>query len=330
MTAASGDTALVTGGCGLLGSAVVRQLAARGMRVVVVDSAVPGSGYHPLNLDGVGGSLTVHRSDVRDAAAMERLAAGATMVMHLAGLTSHAASMADPLADLDVNVRGTLSMLEACRKACPAAAFVFASTRQVYGRPDRLPVAESHPVRPPDVNAINKVAAEQYCALYHRIHGLRTCVLRLTNVYGPGLRIVDAKQMFLGIWLRNALEGRPIQVFGDGAQRRDLLYVDDAAEAVVAATRAEAAGGLFNVGRDDTVSLQQLAQQVSALAGGTPIVNVPFPAERKAIDIGDYATDGTSIRRVLGWFPRTALADGLAACLAHYRRHLRTYIEGAS
>ena len=236
--------------------------------------------------------------------------------------------MTDPTTDLQINAAAQLSILEACRKVNPAIRIVFASTRQIYGKPDYLPVDEKHPIRPVDVNGINKLAGEWYHLLYNKVHGIRACVLRLTNTYGPGMRVKDARQTFLGIWIRQLLEGQPIKVFGDGLQLRDFNYVDDCVQALLDAGSSEAAlGQVYNLGSAEVVNLKDLAAMLVPMAAGGRWELVPFPPERKAIDIGDYYSDFALAQRDLGWTPRVGLMEGLRRTVAFYREHGTHYWE---
>ena len=322
---------LVTGGCGFIGSALVRRLIADGCEVRVLDVWLPGGGAHARNLAGIAGGVTIVRGDVRDPAVLGPLVRGVDAVLHCAAQTSHAGSMEDPRGDMDVNVIGSVVLLEAVRQHAADAKVVFTSTRQVYGRPTYLPVDENHPTNPPDVNAVSKIAVEQLCALYSAVHGIDVAVLRLTNVYGPGMRIRDARQMFLGLWIRHVLERQSIPVYGDGRQRRDLLYVDDATDALLRATRAgPGLHWLYNVGMTEPLSLNELAELLASRAGGPGIVHVPFPAARRAIDIGDFSTNAQRITSELGWRPAVAIGDGLQSTLEYYRAHLSTYLDEAA
>jgi len=262
--------------------------------------------------------------DIRDTAALASVIAGRQFLFNLAGRTSHLDSMKEPLADLDVNCRAQVGLLELCRAAAPDIVIAHASTRQIYGRTERLPVDERHPLQPPDVNGVNKMAGEAFHLLYHRVYGLKTVALRLTNTYGPRMRIKDARQTFLGLWVRRVLEGEPFEVWG-GEQRRDLTYVDDAVEAfLLAAVRPEARGHVFNVG-GPAFTLGELAGLLIAANGSGQSVVKEFPAERRRIDIGDYEADDRRFR-ALGWRPEVSTADGLARTLAYFRDHLRDYL----
>jgi dTDP-glucose 4,6-dehydratase/UDP-glucose 4-epimerase len=230
--------------------------------------------------------------------------------------------MTDPQTDLAINASAQLSILEACRKHNPGVKIIFASTRQIYGKPEYIPVDEKHPIRPVDVNGINKLAGEWYHFLYNNVYNIRACALRLTNTYGPGMRVKDARQTFLGIWLRNLIEGKPILVYGDGTQLRDFNYVDDVVEAMlIAAVRPEADGEVFNLGSREYISLKDIAAMLVEIYQGGTYEIVPFPPDRKAIDIGDYYGDYAKFNLTLGWEPKVTLLEGLGRTLEYYIRH---------
>jgi UDP-glucose 4-epimerase len=251
---------------------------------------------------------------------------GQDILFNLAGQTSHMDSMQDPQTDLEINSRAQLSILEVCRKYNPEIRIVFASTRQIYGKPDYLPVDEKHLLRPVDVNGINKMAGEWYHILYNNVYGIRACALRLTNTYGPRMRVKDARQTFLGIWVRLLVEGKPFEVW-EGEQLRDFSYVDDVVEALLlAAVRDEANGQAFNLGGERPYSLKELAELLVQVNGGGQYNVRVFPADRKRIDIGDYYADFHLIRSVLGWKPAVTLREGLARTLDFYRAHLSHYL----
>jgi dTDP-glucose 4,6-dehydratase/UDP-glucose 4-epimerase len=321
-----GKQALVTGGVGFIGSNLARRLVTLGARVTLADSLIPLYGGNLFNIEDIRERVTLNITDVRDPFAMAYLLQGKDYLFNLAGQTSHLDSMTNPQADLDINAGAQLSILEACRQHNPGVKIVFASTRQLYGKPEYLPVDEAHPVRPVDVNGINKLAGEWYHLLYNNVHGIRASALRLTNTYGPGMRVKDARQTFLGIWIRNVIEGRPILVFGDGNQLRDFNYVDDVVEALLlAALNPRADGQVFNLGSREVVSLRQLAQMLTELHPGAGFEIVPFPPERKAIDIGDYYSNYSKIEAELSWQPKTGLREGLAASLAYFAKHQKHY-----
>jgi UDP-glucose 4-epimerase len=314
-----GRRVLVTGGAGFIGSNLAWCLAAAGAETTVVDSLVPSHGGNLANLEGLD-AIRVELHDVREPARLAELVRGADVVFNLVGQTSHLDSMREPLVDLEHNCAAPLAVLEACRRENPGARIVFAGTRQVYGRPLELPVPESHPLQPVDVNGVHKLAGEWYHLLYRQVSGLRVSVLRLTNTYGPRMRVRDSRQTFLGTWIRQVLTGDELRIFGDGGQRRDFTYVDDAVEALcLAALRDEADGEIYNVGGIGHVSLLELAELLIATAGTGSYRIEPFPPERLAIDIGDYFSDDSKLRGSLGWLPRVDLEEGLVRTLDYYR-----------
>jgi UDP-glucose 4-epimerase len=321
-----GRTVLITGGLGFIGSNLARRLVELGARVTLVDSLIPEYGGNRANIAGIEDRVTVNISDVRDEHSLPSLIRGQDLVFNLAGQTSHVDSLHDPYTDLEINCRAQLSILETVRHENPEAKVVFASTRQLYGRPQYLPVDEKHALAPVDPNGVNKAAGEWYHLVYGEIYGLRCSVLRLTNTYGPRMRVKDDRQTFLGTWLRLAVEGEELLVFGDGTQQRDFTYVDDAVEAfLLAGASAEADGEVFNVGGDPPVSLGELADVLVGLAGAGSWRLVPFPDERRTIDIGDYFADDSKIRSRLGWEPNVGLREGLERSLAFYREHGADY-----
>jgi UDP-glucose 4-epimerase len=326
-TSWTGRRALITGGAGFLGSTLAHRLVALGAQVTVVDNYLPEGGANDANLAGLDGRVTIRRGDIGDGALMKPLVAQADVLFNLAGRTGHMDSMSDPLGDLQSNVTAQLGLLEICRHTNPTIRIVYASTRQLYGAPDYLPVDEKHALRPPDVNGVHKLAAEQHHLIYAKVHGLAASALRLTNCYGPRMRVRDARQTFVGIWVRRILEGQPFEVWG-GDQKRDFTYGDDVAAALLAAVDAPAAQGhAFNLGGGGAVSLDRLAQELIAANGGKGEFGVhEFPADRKRIDIGDYEADDRAFRAATGWAPRVTLAEGLARTLAYYRQNLAHYL----
>lgn len=321
---------LITGGLGFIGSNLARALVAQGAKVTLVDSLIPQYGGNPFNIDDIRDKLTVNVCDVRDPFAMAYLLQGKDFLFNLAGQTSHLDSMADPQTDLDINAAAQLAILEACRKSNPGIKIVFASTRQLYGKPDYLPVDEKHPIRPVDVNGINKLAGEWYHLLYNNVYGIRACALRLTNTYGPGMRVKDARQTFLGIWVRLLIESKPIRVFGDGLQLRDFNYVNDCVEALLLAGASDDANGkVYNLGSSEVVGLKTLAGMMVGLGNELKIGGgyelIPFPPERKAIDIGDYYSDFSLITHELGWQPKIDLREGLQRTIEYYQANHMHY-----
>jgi UDP-glucose 4-epimerase len=326
----AGKRTLVTGGLGFIGSNLAMQLLEFGAHVVIVDSLIPETGGNTFNIETIQDHprLSVRTVDVRDVLAMERLVRDQAVIFNLAGQVSHIDSMQDPFTDLEINCRSQLALLEACRRNAPEAKVIFASTRQIYGRvpEEQIPVDERQPPNPVDVNGINKLAGERYHVLYNNVYGIRTSVLRLTNTYGPRMLVKNNRQTALGWLIRQALDGEQIDVFGDGSQLRDFTYVDDVVEAFLAAGANDAANGqIFNIGAIEPISLGEVTELLIELAGTGSFRLLPFPAERKAIDIGSIYVDDRKIRRVLRWQPRIDLREGLTRTISFYRAHRAQY-----
>ena len=322
----NGKNILITGGLGFIGSNLARALVEQGANVTLVDSLIPQYGGNQFNIDDISDKVTVNVCDVRDPFAMAYLVRNKDYLFNLAGQTSHMDSMSDPQTDLDINANAQLSILEVCRKENPDIKIVFASTRQLYGKPEYLPVDEKHPIRPVDVNGINKLAGEWYHLLYNNVYGIRACALRLTNTYGPGMRVKDARQTFLGIWVRLLIEGNPIKVFGDGLQLRDFNYVDDCVEALLLSGANDAANGkVYNLGSKEVIGLKDLAEMMINLGYGGDFELIPFPPERKVIDIGDYYSDFSLIKEELGWTPKVEMKEGLQRSLDYYKEYYFHY-----
>ncbi|RPJ05863.1 MAG: NAD-dependent epimerase/dehydratase family protein [Deltaproteobacteria bacterium] len=320
-----GKKILVTGGLGFIGSNLAARLVELGAEVLLVDSLVPEYGGNLFNIVDIERRVRVNISDVRDEHSMRYLVQGQDYLFNLAGQTSHIDSMEDPYTDLEINAKAQLFILESCRKYNPAIKVIFASTRQIYGKPDYLPVDEKHPIRPVDVNGINKMAGECYALLYNDVYGIRSCSLRMTNTYGPRMRVRDARQTFLGIWVRLLIARKPFDVW-EGHQLRDFTYVDDVVDALlIAAERDEADGQVFNLGGECAISLKDLADLLIEVNGGGDYRIRSFPPERKGIDIGDYYADFSRIRSVLDWRPKVPLKEGLARTLKFYCQYLKYY-----
>jgi UDP-glucose 4-epimerase len=317
---------LVTGALGFIGSNLCRTLADLGAKVLAVDSLLPDYGGNLFNLDGYEDKVRINIADVRGHA-MSYLVRDQDVLFNLAGQVSHIDSMSDPFTDLEINCRSQLWILEAVRQNNPEVKIVYAGTRQVYGKPQRLPVDETHLINPTDVNGINKVSGEFYHLVYHSVYGIRASSLRLTNTYGPRQLIRHSRQGFIGWFLRQAVLGETIQIFGDGTQKRDFDYVDDVVDAFLRAGAMDAADGqVFNLGGDEPVSLLELTKTIIDIAGHGDYVLTPFPPERKRIDIGDFYADTTKIRKTLGWAPRVPLRQGLERTIDYYRRHRDRYL----
>ncbi len=317
---------LITGGAGFIGSNLAHYLVKCQARVTIVDSMIPDYGGNLHNLDGIQNQVAINFSDVRDRYAMQYLIKGQDYLFNLAGQVSHIDSMRDPFADLEINAKSQLSILEACRHHNPEIRIVFASTRQIYGRAKYLPVDENHPLDPPDINGINKLAGERYHTLYSKVYGLHCSVLRLTNVYGPRQLMKHDRQGFIGWFIRQIVRGEKIKIFGTGEQKRDLVFVDDVVDALLrAACSNNANGKIYNLGGAEPISLKKLVELMIDINGAGEYELVPFPDERKRIDIGDFYTDYRKISDELGWKPKILLKDGLKRTIDYYRQHGEYY-----
>jgi len=323
-----GRRVMITGGLGFIGSNLAHRLVQLGADVLLVDSLIPDYGGNLFNISGIESQVRVNVADVRQASTMNYLVRDREVIFNLAGQVSHIDSMRDPHTDLDINCRSQLTLLEACRHHNPAAKVVYASTRQIYGRPDALPVTERHLVRPTDVNGINKAAGEYYHLVYNNVFGVRACALRLTNVYGPRQLLRHNRQGFIGWFIRLVLENREIEVFGDGSQVRDFVYVDDAVEAFLVAGASDAVNGeAFNVGGDEHISHRDLVAMLVTLARQGSYKFIEWPREKKAIDIGSFYADSSLFMNRTGWAPKVPLREGFTRTLDYYRAHLPHYVD---
>lgn len=323
----TGRSVLITGGLGFIGSNLAHRLVTLGAKVMLVDSLLPDYGGSLYNIHDIRDQVTVNIADVRDIHSMRYLIQKHEYLFNLAGQVSHIDSMTDPLTDLDINARSQLTLVESCRHYNPEIRIVHVSTRQQYGRPRYLPVDENHPIHPIDVNGVHKAAGEMYFILYHEVYGLKAVSLRLTNTYGPRQLIAHNRQGFIGWFVRKILLDEEIQLFGDGEQLRDMCFVDDAVESLlIAATHDGAIGKIFNVGGPKPVSLKQIIEMLIHVTGRGSYKLVPFPPERKVIDIGDYYTDSSKIANELGWRATIELQAGIERTMKFYTQHQEHYL----
>jgi len=326
MESLSGKRILVTGGLGFIGSNLAWRLVSEGARVTLCDAMIEGYGGNPANIREIRSDVAIDNGDVRDAAAMERLVLGQDVVFHLAAQVSHVMSLSNPYPDIDINIKGTAVLLEACRKVNPQAIVVRSGTRGQYGPAVKLPVSEETPSDPRGIYEISQLSAEMICRTYTRIHGIRTVPLRLTNVYGPRGQMKHSQFGVVNWFVRLALDGKPIPIFGSGKILRDFLYVDDCVEALVrAAAEPKAIGEILNVGHDRPSTFLEVAEILRELVPGVRIEFTDFTPERKAQEPGDFVSDITKIRGLLGWEPKVSLREGLSRTVDFYRERRADY-----
>ena len=318
---------LITGGLGFIGSNLAKRLVEDGNEVIIIDNLMKDYGGNLYNISNFSKDINFHFCDIRDINSIKIHLKQVDIIFNLAAQIGHHFSIKNPIEDLDINTVAQLNFLELIKEICPNALIIYTSTRQIYGPPQYIPVDENHPINPPDINGINKFAAEQYHLLYQKIHNLKTVVVRLTNTYGPRMRIKDARQTFLGIWIRNLIEGKKIQVFGDGKQVRDFNFVEDVIDALICCTKNEnAIGRIFNIGSNEVISLSNLANNICKYKVGSSWELVPFPEEKKSIDIGNYYTDFSLAKKLLNWSPKTSLEEGLKKTFDFYNKNFSNYI----
>jgi nucleoside-diphosphate-sugar epimerase len=318
---------IISGGLGFIGSNLAIRLVSYGAVVTLVDSLIPEYGGNWWNIEPVKNQVKINISDVRDEYSIRNLIQGQDYFFNLAGQTSHLDSMQNPFTDLEINSKAQLSILEACRKYNPTIKIVFASTRQLYGKPQYLPVDEKHPLYPVDVNGINKLSGEWYHIVYNHVYDIKTAVLRLTNTYGPRMRIKDARQTFLGIWIRNLIENKPITIYGNGSQIRDYNYIDDVVDAFLLVAASDLwNGSIFNLGHNEPISLKTTAEIMIEENHGGSYHFKEFPGDLIKIDIGDFYSDYGKINVLLGWSPRVSIREGIRQTLEYYLNNYNHYL----
>ncbi|MFA5147137.1 MAG: NAD-dependent epimerase/dehydratase family protein [Candidatus Omnitrophota bacterium] len=321
-----GKKVVITGGLGFIGSNLAIRMARLGADITLVDSMIPEYGGNLFNIKGLEGKVHLNFSDVRDEYSMDFLVRGADIIFNLAGQVSHIDSMKDPYTDLEINTKSQLSLLEACRKKNPGIKIVFASTRQIYGKPEYLPVDESHPLKPTDVNGINKLAGEWYHVLYNKVYGMKTVALRMTNTYGPRLLMKHNRQGFIGWFIRQIIDGKPIEIYGSGKQLRDLNYIDDVIDALLISSYDDSLNGeIFNLGNSPAISLVDIAKLLIGINGSGKYRLIPFPEETRKIDIGDYYASYEKFNKATGWTPRVSYEDGFCKTIDFYKKNKRYY-----
>jgi UDP-glucose 4-epimerase len=324
----AGKNVLVTGGLGFIGSNLAIRLEALGAHVVLVDAMLPLYGGNLFNIESIRERVRVNFSDIRDRSSMNYLVQDQDYIFHLAGQVSHVDSILDPFMDVDINVNGTLAVLDACHRHNPRAKVVFTGTRGQYGAAVKLPVDENAPTNPKGMYAITNLTAEKMVLMYHEVHGIRGTCLRITNTFGPRHQMKHNRYGVVNWFVRLALDDEVIPLMGDGHILRDFAYVDDVVDALLlSAERREADGTIFNVGCGSPIDFGDLARTIVRIAGSGRIEYVPFTEERKALEPGDYYADISKIKATLGWAPRVGLEEGLQRTVEYYRAHRDRYWE---
>lgn len=316
---------LITGGLGFIGSNLAIALVIRGAHVTILDALMPNFGGNLFNISPIKKEVKVIIGDMRDEKTVKKAVRDCQIIFNLAGTLSHIDSMENPLLDLDINCRAQLCLLEACRKFNRDVKIIFAGTRNQYGRALYLPVDEKHICEPTDINGINSIAAEKYHLLYWRIYGIDTVSLRMTNTFGPRHQMKHPKQGVLNWFIRLLLDSRVVELFGDGSQIRDINYIDDVAEALllVAATR-KTNGQVYNLG-GNPMSLKEFVKIAIKVLGNGGFKLVPFPRDRKPIEIGNYVADIKKINDELSWYPRISTEDGIRQTIEYYQKYQKYY-----
>lgn len=317
---------LITGGAGFIGSNLAIALVKLGTDVTVVDNMTPQQGGNIFNLDSIKDQITIDYSDIRDELAMKQLVQGKDYIFHLARQTDHILSQTNPYPDIDVNVRGTTILLEACKKYNPQVKFIYTGTRGQYGKATKLPVDELAPTNPRGIYEVTNLTAEKIIQIYNDIHGIRSVMLRLTNIYGPRSQMKTNHYGVVNWFIRLALDGKTISVFGDGLMKRDFLYIDDAISAILlCAASKECYGEIINVGKCKPETFLELTKLIVKLIPTGKWEYTPFSAERKAQEPGDFYSDVTKIKRLTGWEPATELEDGLKQTIEYYQMYKDKY-----
>jgi UDP-glucose 4-epimerase len=323
-----GKTVLVTGGLGFIGSNLTIRLVKLGARVTLVDNMMPRLGGNLFNVGEIADHIHINFSDVRDAHSMDYLVKGQEYIFHLAGQVNHVDSIRNPIQDLDINCRGTLVLLESCRKHNQGVKIIFAGTRGEYGASVTLPVGEDHPTNPKGIYAVTNLTAEKMVLVYHDVHKISGTCLRITNTYGPRHQMAHDEYGVLNWFIRKAIDDEMIPVFGDGRILRDFLYVDDLVDCFLqVATCDQAYGEVFNVGTGIPISFIELGEQIVKISRKGRVALTEFTKERKEVEPGDYYTDISKIKRIVDWEPKIVLEEGLRRTIEFYRKYKKEYWE---
>ncbi len=322
-----GKRVLVTGGLGFIGSSLVLALVQRGVKVTILDNLSLTQGGNLFNIKSVEKNIQINYSDIRDASSINQIVQDKDFVFHLARQTDHIISQTDPFPDIDINIKGTAILLEACKKYNPKIRLINVGTRGQYGTAVTLPVSEDAPTNPKGIYELTNLAAEKMVKIYHDNFGIRSVMLRLTNIYGSRSQMKTNHYGVVNWFIRQAIDGEKISVFGDGLLRRDFLYIDDTIDAMVRCAMTHSCyGEVINIGHDKPDTFLQLVQTIVRIAGKKASYQfTPFSKERKAQEPGDFASDITKIKKLTGWRPTTSLAAGIRKTIVYYRKYKKNY-----
>lgn len=321
----TGKKVLITGGAGFIGSSIAQALVTLGANVTVLDALLPLYGGNEFNLEKIRGDIEFVKGDIRDAEVVKHVVAGKDVVFHLAAQVSYIDSKDQPFLDLDINGRGTLTLLEAVRELAPQARVLFASSRLVYGKILTIPVSEDHPTNPLSVYGIHKLLGEKYSRYYADTFGLQTIAVRIPNPYGPRQQMKHGKYSIVGWFVRQALDGETITIFGDGTQERDYLYISDIVDAFLhLAVRGEK-GEAYNIGTDERIRFVDMVDAVLAQAKTGRKEHVPWPEHYEKNETGNYIAATSKIHVLTGWKPRVTLKQGIQEMIAYYKQYRQYY-----
>lgn len=326
LDALRGARILITGGAGMIGSTIAHLAVKHGAQVTILDAMLPMYGGNLFNLQDILDKIKFIEGDIRDSELVKRVVAGCDLIFNMAGQVSYVDSNTDPLLDLDINCKGQIQLLEACRQINSRSIMVFASSRFVYGNIEYNPVDENHKFNCLSIYGIHKLAGEKYYRFYHEAYGMKTVSVRIANPYGPRQQMKHSNYGILNWFIRLALEGKPLTVYGEGRQCRDYIFNEDLAEAcALVALTPGTEGNIFNLGTGRGVAFIDMAHQVAQAIPGTKIKQVEWPADRYFVETGDYISDITRITQATNWRPRTSLRDGIERTIEYYREHRAKY-----
>lgn len=313
---------LITGGLGFIGSNLAKELVDLNAKVTIIDSLLPEAGGNEFNINEIKDKVNVVVDDIRNEKPLAEVIKNKDIIFNLAGTLAHAGSMKNPLLDHDINSRAQLQLLEVVRKVNPSAKIIFTGTRAQYGRPLTVPVKESHPLNPQDVNGVNNTAAEMFHLLYNRVYNINACVLRLTNTYGPRHQMKNPDQGVINWFIRQALDNQDITLHDGGNQKRDINYVSDVIDALLLVGMKDTAGSVYNIG-GDSLSLKEIAEIITNITN-TKIKITPCPEETKRVGVGDFIADISKIKE-LGFEPKVKPEQGLKKTIDFYRENKQHY-----